>query len=635
MIAKHIPKKGRDDARRLISYILDAKDNVAVLWEMPEASQTGTSMGKLASYRITHCDAIIPGLAAAEIKATQSKNTRAKGNKTYHLMVSFPEGETPSNASLYDIEDTLCQALGYAEHQRVSAIHTDTTHLHMHIAINKIHPKRLTYHEPYRDYRTLAGLCEQLEIKHQLSRDNHYPTSRDNVKAREMQSHNPQVTLTAWVKSRATLIKDEVTIDSWQSFHDALGRFGLAAKLQGAGLVIYDIDRNATIKASAIDRGWSLPALSKRWGRFEASWHLIKPEHKAHAPRYAHEKLPNQASNLLYQRYQTLKENQRNQRHEARLMLQKERETYLHELKSWYRKQRELLKKDRSQSHQEKRLSYQMLSTRYHKDLTEYKEQLQHKKQATKLENTYIDWPSFLMKAALSGNHDALALLKRKGIHLPSGANWLCSTKEHAKEAQPPYAERPVKKHNLQQTHIDYMLHDGGQVKDMLHAIVVKDMTRDAVWLTITLASLRFKQAPLKVEGTDTFKQMLVHIAIRENLHVTFADEAMEAQRKQGLHQRSQQTALNDYIQARNQIRTKTSDVLPHRAWQDNDIGTFIYQGTRALNNGAKVLLLKSLSSQEILVKSTDKAFEAPKVGTTINIAPNGRIQIQQQGITR
>ena len=45
--------------------------------------------------------------------------------------------------------------------------------LHLHIAINKIHPKRHTIHNPYNDHKTLAQLCEKLERDYGLEPDNH------------------------------------------------------------------------------------------------------------------------------------------------------------------------------------------------------------------------------------------------------------------------------------------------------------------------------------------------------------------------------------------------------------------------------------------------------------------------------
>ena len=73
-------------------------------------------------------------------------NVRAKGDKTYHLVVSFPPGEHPTADQLRDIEDELCAAIGLADHQRISAVHTDTDHLHIHVAISKIHPDHPPLH---------------------------------------------------------------------------------------------------------------------------------------------------------------------------------------------------------------------------------------------------------------------------------------------------------------------------------------------------------------------------------------------------------------------------------------------------------------------------------------------------------
>lgn len=69
-----------------------------------------------------------------QIRNTQACNSRA-GNKTLHLVVSFPAGERPNDRQLHQIEDALCAALGMAEHQRLSALHVNTDHAHLHVAL--------------------------------------------------------------------------------------------------------------------------------------------------------------------------------------------------------------------------------------------------------------------------------------------------------------------------------------------------------------------------------------------------------------------------------------------------------------------------------------------------------------------
>jgi hypothetical protein len=122
---------------------------------------------------ITNCNGLTPEDAAQDVMLVQAANQRAAADKTYHLIISFPPGEIPSAAALRDIEETICAGLGFAEHQRISAVHHDTDHTHIHLAINKIHPTRHTIQTPLRDYRTLADLCERLEIRHGLERVNH------------------------------------------------------------------------------------------------------------------------------------------------------------------------------------------------------------------------------------------------------------------------------------------------------------------------------------------------------------------------------------------------------------------------------------------------------------------------------
>lgn len=76
-----------------------------------------------------------------DILVTQEQNTRSKSDKSYHLVVSCPEGERPTRNQIEDIEDWLCEAMGYCEHQRMSAVHQNTDNWHLHIAVNKVDPR--------------------------------------------------------------------------------------------------------------------------------------------------------------------------------------------------------------------------------------------------------------------------------------------------------------------------------------------------------------------------------------------------------------------------------------------------------------------------------------------------------------
>ena len=159
MISKRVTMNhgGKSSFSRLTNYLLNSQGKEF----------------RVGSISITNCRSETPEWAALEIETTQSLNQRATGDKTYHLIISFPEGETPKTEALKSIESEMCNALGYGEHQRISVAHQDTDNFHIHIAINKIHPVRLTMHEPYRDYRIRDNVCLALEKKHSLQPDNH------------------------------------------------------------------------------------------------------------------------------------------------------------------------------------------------------------------------------------------------------------------------------------------------------------------------------------------------------------------------------------------------------------------------------------------------------------------------------
>ena len=154
-------------------------------------------------------------------------NKRARSDKTCHLVLSFPEGERLSNAQLSEIEERFCQALGFREHQRISVVHDDTDYQHIHIAINKIHPRKLTIHNPYYDYKKVATLCEQIEREYGLTQVNH--EAQLDKSSRIMQDIEAKAgieSLLGWI--RRECLDDIKRADTWQGLHQMLQNRGLA-----------------------------------------------------------------------------------------------------------------------------------------------------------------------------------------------------------------------------------------------------------------------------------------------------------------------------------------------------------------------------------------------------------------------
>lgn len=194
MIAKRITSKAaKPRYARLAKYMVAAEGKLDPRsWTRTAdymlASAISTRGEKVGGVRVTNCHTDDPAAATTLIEATQAANTRSKTDKTYHLVFSFPPGEEPPLEILHKIEDELVASIGYADHQRISAVHIDTDHLHVHVAINKVHPKGFQNIEPFYDKKKLMEACDRLEIEYGLTRTNHGLTGeRKHAKHKEIE----------------------------------------------------------------------------------------------------------------------------------------------------------------------------------------------------------------------------------------------------------------------------------------------------------------------------------------------------------------------------------------------------------------------------------------------------------------
>ena len=285
MISKKAPVKAAAKSKigHLVAYLLDQK---------------GKS-DRVAAVAVTNCQSDDPKWAVHEMQAVQSRNQRARGDRTYHLVISFRAGENLPGDTLARIEDDFCRALGFAEHQRVSVVHRDTDNLHLHVAVNKVHPTKFTLHEPFNDYHTRAKLCEQLEARYGLESD------RSTAK-RDVPSHQKAAAMEviAGVESLIGYVQRSLgtavaSAHSWQELHEAFAKAGVALKPRGNGLVVES--NGKTAKASSCLRGLSKSALEKRFGPFQE----MSQGAAAMTPGKAYTARPmQQGSAKLYEQYQ-------------------------------------------------------------------------------------------------------------------------------------------------------------------------------------------------------------------------------------------------------------------------------------------------------------------------------------------
>lgn len=527
MIAKHVPMRtlGKSNFGELASYITDAqsKDH------------------RLGQIRVTNCEAATLPAAIEEVLATQHMNTRAKGDKTYHLLIGFPPGESPAAEVLSEIENRVCAALGYGEHQRISAVHNDTDHLHIHIAINKIHPKRGTMHEPFQSYRTLGDICTTLEEELGLQRVNHISRrTLSEGRAADMEQHSGIESLVGWIKREC--LEEIRGAMSWAGLHQVMRDNGLELRERGNGLVVEASD-GTTIKASTLARDLSKPALEGRLGPFEAS-----AERKADKPKRSYQKAPVRIridTTELYARYKDEQKNLTAARAEALDKARRRKDRAVEDAKRANRLRRATIKVVDSKGVSKKML-YSQASTALrssldaiHAEYTKEREKLYQGFQR----RTWADW---LKSEAMQGNPQALTALRARDAAKGLQGRTLTGQGEaHGSTSQE--IDNITKKGTIIYRAGQTAVRDDG---DKLQ--VSRENDQRGLQAALRMAAERYGSR-ITVTGDAEFKARIIHAAVDGRLSITFADPGLERRRQELLTQKEQANVRTDRANQRHE----------------------------------------------------------------------------------
>lgn len=237
--------------------------------------------------------------AGAEMKAVAAQNGRVV-DPVYHVILSWPAGERPSDGQAFACGEHALESVGMGGHQHVFAIHRDTRHVHMHIAVNRVHPESFRAVYPSRDFYKLDRAMRELEVRFGWRHDKgpfavyerdgtlvvdwagEAPASKERMPsgARDMERHGDQESLFSYARGRpreelVRVLADEAV--SWQSLHAAFAKFGLALREKGRGLAVYEassptgLRAGLSVKASDVHEDLSKSRLVARLGAFECA----------------------------------------------------------------------------------------------------------------------------------------------------------------------------------------------------------------------------------------------------------------------------------------------------------------------------------------------------------------------------
>lgn len=468
----------------------------------------------------SHCYSDDPHWAALEVQAIQALNTRAVSDKTYHLMISFRAGENPPPEVLKAIEERLCIGLGFEAHQRISAVHTDTDNLHIHVAINKIHPIRHTLHEPYYDHKKLGDLCTVLEREFGLEQDNHIAKNNPaQSRAANMEHAAGVESLLGWI--RRTCLPRIESAHSWDEMHSIMHQHGLEIRERGNGLVL--VDQSGTrVKASSLSRLCSKHALETRLGVFQPAA-LPRPEHKNQT---IYQKMPvslrvNTAD--LYAQYQAEQRLNYDQKAMAWKRVQKRKEQSLTIVKRTGRLKRTLIKL--TQGKLTKRILYGRVSHTLKTEIQKINRDYALARQRINHTFRRMAWVDWLKVKALQGDTTALKALRAR--HAGGELKGDTVTARHSGRVDADII-RDIRVDSIttEGTVIyrvaDTVIRDDGEVLN-----VAKGTSRQGIEAVIRLAMDRYGNI-LTVRGSDQFKLHVAEVAATAKLKLVFDDPALE-----------------------------------------------------------------------------------------------------------
>ena len=521
MIAKITPIKSvrKSNYSALIQYLTDPQDKSE----------------RVSQIKVSNCytDDLTAGLL--EIQNTQEMNKRAKSDKTCHLVLSFPEGERLPHVDLNAIEERFCDVLGFTGHQRISVVHDDTNNLHMHIAINKIHPKNLTIHNSYYDYKKVAKLCEQMEREYGLTKVNHETVSDKATRVmQEIETRTGVESLLGWIRREAlTEIKDA---DNWQDLHQALARHGLEIKERGNGFVLV-ANNGVAVKASSVDRSLSKGNLTQRLGAFvpsDNSGQSSQQNAKQYQPRPLQNRMD---TSKLYARYQQEQTDSARQRKDQWTMLRYTKDQLIERAQREAKLKRNIIKSIKAGRLAKKALhatAHQQFKTTIAVIKSDYQKAYQHSK-ASHSRMGWLDWLAFEAK---NGNAEALAVLRSRRIGLFKGNQ--VSTKPSNDKPNDYFKDGFIKDSSVESiTKIGTVTYKTGSTTirdDGKRLIVLPDTSREALVDVLQVAMKKYG-SHLAINGTESFRLEIAQVATQNQMRVTFDDKALEQYRQQLMKQ--------------------------------------------------------------------------------------------------
>jgi len=231
--------------------------------------------------------------------ALSSENVRSK-DPIDHWVLSWRADERPSVEQAREAVAIIISNFGLVEHQFVWGLHDDTQNLHIHIAVNRVHPDTLKVVKINKGFDKEAAqqaisLIEQAQgwipekgaryqiidgkpvlKEHALDTKKPLEPSGKSIN-REVQTGEKSIQRIG-IEQAAPIIK---VATSWHELHMAMKAVGMEYVRNGSGANVRIGD--TYLKASDVDRKASIGALQKRFGPYQPPQEINSNDYHHHS----------------------------------------------------------------------------------------------------------------------------------------------------------------------------------------------------------------------------------------------------------------------------------------------------------------------------------------------------------------
>lgn len=202
-----------------------------------------------------------------------------------HDVITFKEGESPTENQVEEVIDLYSKELGLQGHQIFFGTHVDTDNTHIHIQSNRVHPytfKAVKIDRGF-DKEALQRVCARIEYAQgwKPEKNSRYRVLEDGrISDRpERQNHDARPSPQAQgmenrtgIKSAERIVIEDATdilksAKTWRDVHHQLEQVGIRYERSGSGAVMFV--GAVAVKASVVERSARFASLQKNLGPFE------------------------------------------------------------------------------------------------------------------------------------------------------------------------------------------------------------------------------------------------------------------------------------------------------------------------------------------------------------------------------